>query len=131
MPTFEIKVNLTTENLRDNEQIVSKVLQTAIGSKLFGYHEFLGELVTKACLTVMNNDSISSFNVDNVRVCKILGGGLLQSMMIPGMVLKREVESLITKVNQAKIAAFCCTIDIRSNDIIDEIRSLSKNLIIT
>ncbi|CAF0914024.1 unnamed protein product [Rotaria sp. Silwood1] len=113
LPTFEIKVNLTKENLRDNEHIVSKVLQTAIGSKLFGYHEFLGDLVTKACLTVTGSDSTSSFNVDNVRICKILGGGLLQSTMVPGMVLKREVESEITKVNQARIAAFSCPIDIQ------------------
>ena len=110
---MEIKTNLTKENLRDNEQIVSKVLQTAIGSKLFGYHEFLGDLVTKACLTVTGSDSSSSFNVDNVRICKILGGGLFQSTMIPGMVLKREVESEITKINQARIAVFSCPIDIQ------------------
>jgi len=113
LPTLEIKANLSKENLRDSEPIVSKVLQTAIGSKLFGYHEFLGDLVTKACLTVTGSDSTSSFNVDNVRICKILGGGLLQSTLIPGMVLKREVESEIVKVNQARIAVFSCPIDIQ------------------
>ena len=113
LPTLELKVNLSKENLRDNEPIVSKVLQTAIGSKLFGYHEFLGDLVTKACLTVTGSDSTSSFNVDSVRICKILGGGLLQSTLIPGMVLKREVETEITKVNQARIAVFSCPIDIQ------------------
>ena len=113
LPNFEIKLNLTKENFRDNEQLVSKVLQTAIGSKLFGYHEFLGDLVTKACLTVTESDSTSSFNVDNVRICKILGGGLFQSTMVPGMVLKREIESEITKISQAKIAVFSCPVDIQ------------------
>lgn len=113
LPTFEIKLNLSKENLRDNQPIVSKVLQTAIGSKLFGYHEFLGDLVTQACLTVSGTESTSAFNVDNVRICKILGGGLLQSTMIPGMVIKREVESEISKVNQARIAVFSCPIDIQ------------------
>lgn len=113
LPKLEIKTNLTKENLREQEPIVSKVLQTAIGSKLFGYHEFLGELVTKACFTVTSGDASSSFNVDNIRICKVLGGGLFQSTMIPGMVLKREVESAITKVNQARIAVFSCPIDIQ------------------
>lgn len=113
LPTFEIKTNLTKDNIRDNEALVSKVLQTAIGSKLFGYHEFLGDLVTRACFTVMGTEANSSFNVDNVRICKILGGGLLQSTTIPGMVLKREVESEITKVTKARIVAFSCPIDIQ------------------
>ena len=113
LPKLEIKTALTKENLREQEPIVSKVLQTAIGSKLFGYHEFLGDLVTKACFTVTSGDASSSFNVDNIRICKVLGGGLFQSTMIPGMVLKREVESEITKVNQARIAVFSCPIDIQ------------------
>lgn len=110
---LELKLNLTKENLRDHETLVSKVLQTAIGSKLFGYQEFLGDLVTKACFTVVGSDANSSFNVDSVRICKILGGGLLQSTLIPGMVLKREVESEITKVNAARIAVYSCPIDIQ------------------
>ena len=52
-----------------------------------------------------------SFNTDNVRVCKILGCGLLQSDVIQGMVFKRQVEGDITKVENAKVAVFTCPLD--------------------
>ena len=52
-----------------------------------------------------------SFNVDNVRVCKILGSGLLQSTVIQGMVFKRQVEGDTTKVEKAKIVVFTCPLD--------------------
>uniref|UniRef100_A0A8C2FDV1 T-complex protein 1 subunit theta n=1 Tax=Cyprinus carpio TaxID=7962 RepID=A0A8C2FDV1_CYPCA len=52
-----------------------------------------------------------NFNVDNVRVCKILGCGLNSSMMLHGMVFKKEAEGDITSVKDAKIAVFSCPFD--------------------
>ncbi|KAK7494829.1 hypothetical protein BaRGS_00013956 [Batillaria attramentaria] len=52
-----------------------------------------------------------NFSVDNVRVCKILGSGLLQSEVIQGMMFKRQVEGNITKVEKAKIAVYSCPLD--------------------
>uniref|UniRef100_A0A8B9HNV4 T-complex protein 1 subunit theta n=1 Tax=Astyanax mexicanus TaxID=7994 RepID=A0A8B9HNV4_ASTMX len=52
-----------------------------------------------------------SFNVDNVRVCKILGCGLNASSMLHGMVFKKEAEGDITAVKDAKIAVFSCPFD--------------------
>uniref|UniRef100_A0A8C2ABH3 T-complex protein 1 subunit theta n=1 Tax=Cyprinus carpio TaxID=7962 RepID=A0A8C2ABH3_CYPCA len=52
-----------------------------------------------------------NFNVDNVRVCKILGCGLNSSMMLHGMVFKKETEGDITSVKDAKIAVFSCPFD--------------------
>merc|ERR1712242_282485 len=56
-------------------------------------------------------DKQTSFNVDNVRVTKILGSGLLASNVVAGMVFKRSVESGITKVEKCKVAVFTCPVD--------------------
>ena len=57
-----------------------------------------------------------TFNVDNVRVCKILGSGVLNSSVMKGMVLKREVEGKITKATKCKIALYSCPIDIATTE---------------
>lgn len=57
-----------------------------------------------------------TFNVDNVRVCKILGSGVLNSSVMKGMVLKREVEGVVTKATKCKIALFSCPIDISATE---------------
>jgi T-complex protein 1 subunit theta len=54
--------------------------------------------------------------VDNVRVCKILGSGVLSSTVMQGMVLKREVEGNITRATNAKIAVFSCPLDISTTE---------------
>jgi T-complex protein 1 subunit theta len=56
-------------------------------------------------------DKKTTFNVDNVRVSKILGGSLYQSQVVQGMVFKRQVEGDITRVEKAKIAVYTCPID--------------------
>uniref|UniRef100_A0A672HLK7 T-complex protein 1 subunit theta n=1 Tax=Salarias fasciatus TaxID=181472 RepID=A0A672HLK7_SALFA len=52
-----------------------------------------------------------SFNVDSVRVCKILGCGVTASSMLHGMVFKKEAEGDITSVKDAKVAVFSCPFD--------------------
>ena len=49
-------------------------------SKQYGNEDFLASLIAKACISILPENT--SFNVDNVRVCKILGSGLLQSDVI-------------------------------------------------
>jgi len=44
------------------------------------------------------------FNVDDIRVCKILGSTMESSRIIPGMVFKRYVDSEVKNVANAKIA---------------------------
>jgi T-complex protein 1 subunit theta len=45
----------------------------------------------------------TTFNVDNVRVCKIVGSGLASSQVFQGMVFRRSVESTIIKKENAKV----------------------------
>ncbi|KAF6117855.1 chaperonin containing TCP1 subunit 8 [Phyllostomus discolor] len=51
------------------------------------------------------------FNVDNIRVCKILGSGICSSSVLHGMVFKKETEGDVTSVKDAKIAVYSCPFD--------------------
>ena len=96
-------------NTRDEES-VKKAIRTAVMSKQYGNEDFLSDLITKACISILP-DKETQFNVDNVRVCKILGSGLHNSQVVNGMVFKRQAESTIIKKDKCKIAIFTCPID--------------------
>merc|ERR1712050_362693 len=51
------------------------------------------------------------FNVDNVRVCKILGSGLTSSQVVQGMVFRRHTEGTVTKKENCKVAIYTCPVD--------------------
>jgi len=95
------------DDYRNHDQVV-KGMKTSIMSKQYGNEQFLSELITKACVSVLPNEA--TFNVDNVRVCKIMGCGLQSSHVIQGMVFKRTVQCDITKVTDAKLAVYTCEI---------------------
>lgn len=89
---------------------VKRGLKSAIMSKQYGNEDLLTSLISEACVSILPEQT--TFNVDNVRVCKILGAGLQSSQVIQGMVFKRCVEGDITKQLKAKIAIFTCPVDI-------------------
>ena len=70
-------------------------------SKQYGHEDFLAELISKACITILPEKT--TFNVDNVRICKILGSGVLKSEVVSGMVFRRNIESNITKKENCKV----------------------------
>lgn len=63
----------------------------AIASKQYGSEDILARLVAEAALSVMPENP-KTFNVDNVRVVKIMGGSLAGSKVVQGMVFGREPE---------------------------------------
>jgi chaperonin GroEL (HSP60 family) len=46
----------------------------------------------------------ANFNVDNVRVAKLLGGGLHNSTVVRGLVLKSDAVGSIKRVEKAKVS---------------------------
>ena len=73
------------------EQLMAPV-QTALATKQYGYETFLAKLVIEAAMQIMPWKNPKAFNVDSVRVVKIMGGTLLDSVMMPGMVFGRIPE---------------------------------------
>lgn len=47
----------------------------------------------------------ANFNVDNVRVAKIVGGSIYDSHVVQGMVVKRDAEGTIKRAEKAKVTA--------------------------
>ncbi|XP_054270990.1 T-complex protein 1 subunit theta [Macrosteles quadrilineatus] len=113
---LEILPSLVCHEIKDvrNEAEVKKGIKTTIMSKQYGFEDFLTDIITKACVSILPDSS--SFNVDNVRVCKILGSGLFNSQVVQGMVFKRHVEGDITKMTKAKIAVYTCAVDITQTE---------------
>jgi T-complex protein 1 subunit theta len=67
----------TVEDIRDRTEI-QNCIKSAIASKQYGLETFLSGLIAEASLYAMPNDS-SKFNVDAVRVQKVLGGTINDS----------------------------------------------------
>ena len=99
------------------EADLTKALLPVLASKQFGNEEFLAKLVAQACLSVMPPaPKAPSISVDNVRVAKLIGGTLSDSTLVKGVVVQRDVEGSIRKVEKAKIAVFGCSIEASSSE---------------
>ncbi|TCD69397.1 T-complex protein 1 subunit theta [Steccherinum ochraceum] len=90
-------------------------LKPAIASKQYGFEDTLAALVAEAALTVMPTNP-KNFNVDNVRVVKIMGSSLANSRVVRGMVFGREPEGMIKRVKKAKVAVFTSGLDIAQTE---------------
>uniref|UniRef100_A0A9L0JBG5 T-complex protein 1 subunit theta n=1 Tax=Equus asinus TaxID=9793 RepID=A0A9L0JBG5_EQUAS len=98
----------SAKNLRDIDE-VSSLLHTSVMSKQYGNEAFLAKLIAQACVSIFPDSG--HFNVDNIRVCKILGSGIHSSSVLHGMVFKKETEGDVTSVKDAKIAVYSCPFD--------------------
>ncbi|XP_057601179.1 T-complex protein 1 subunit theta-like [Hippopotamus amphibius kiboko] len=98
----------SAKNLRDVDE-VSSLLHTSVMSKQYGNEVFLAKLIAQACVSIFPDSG--HFNVDNIRVCKILGSGVHSSSVLHGMVFKKETEGDVTSVKDAKIAVYSCPFD--------------------
>jgi len=109
---LEILPDLVVETLKDvrDKTSVSRVIKSAIMSKQFGIEDFLSSLITDACISIM--PQVGNFNVDNIRICKIVGQGVQGSTRVQGMVFKRQVEGDITKAEDCKVVVYSCPLDI-------------------
>jgi len=103
----------TVKDLRESGEI-TRAIKSSISSKQYGNEDFLSELIIKACLSVYPLHG--NFNVDNVRVTKILGSGIYASEVVHGMVFPRQVEGDVKKVVDAKICVFTCPLDMMATE---------------
>ena len=97
------------DNIRDQDEL-SKAIRTVVASKQNGNEDFLADLVAEAVLAVLPQNP-ANFNVDNIRVVKIMGGSLEQSKMVRGMVFPKEPDGSVKKARKAKVGVFTCPID--------------------
>lgn len=81
-----------------------------IASKQAGSEDLLAEMIAEAVLATMPKNPYN-FNVDNIRVVKIMGASLEQSKVVKGMVFGRDPDSAVKSAKKAKVGVFSCPID--------------------
>lgn len=86
------------------------MIRTSIMGKQFGYEDTLAPAVAKACVSILPKKP-AAFDVDNVRVVKVPGGGVSDSSVIKGMVITRDAEGTIKKLKKAKVAVYAGGLD--------------------
>lgn len=114
---LEILEELAMDKVEDmrSQKELSKALRTVVASKQSGSEEFLADLVAEAVLAVLPKNPLA-FNVDNIRVVKIMGGSSEQSRVVKGMVFPREPDGSVKKATKAKVGVFSCPIDISQTE---------------
>lgn len=115
--TLEILPSLVVKKATDLRDLsaVQNYLKSAIMSKQYDNVDFITELVAKACVQIVPKNAYN-FNVDNIRICKILGAGITSSHTMNGMVFKRGAEGEIKKISNARIAVFACPFDLTQTE---------------
>lgn len=103
-----------TLDVRDVKAVARRI-RGSVSAKQYGLEDVLCPLIAKACVDVCPKNP-ASFNVDNVRVVKIPGGGVSDSAVVRGMVLKRDTEGTVKRVVNAKVAVFAQGIDTSSTE---------------
>ncbi|KFY18010.1 hypothetical protein V491_04883, partial [Pseudogymnoascus sp. VKM F-3775] len=109
---LEVLDELTVDKVEDmrSQKELSKAIRTVVASKQCGSEDFLSELIAEAVLAVLPKNP-TQFNVDTVRVVKIMGGSMEQSRVVKGMVFGREPDGSVKKAVRAKVGVFSCPID--------------------
>ncbi len=117
--TFALKTleELEVDKVKDirSQSELSKAIRTVVASKQSGSEDFLADMVAEAVLAVLPKHA-ANFNVDNIRVVKIMGGSLEQSRVVKGMVFGREPDGSVKKAEKAKVGVFSCPIDISQTE---------------
>jgi len=114
---IEILPDLVCSSVSDmrDVDIVASALKTSIASKQYGYEDFLSKLIAKACVSILPPTRLA-FSVDNIRVAKLVGSGVMASSYVNGMLFQRSCESDINCVKNAKIACFSCPFDMLNTE---------------
>lgn len=112
--------NLCVQEITDkhNKEELIKIMKPVISSKQYGSEDILSELVAEAVSHVLPVKS-NNFNVDSVRVVKIMGGSLANSEVVKGMVFNREPEGHVKSLpvgQKHKVAVYTCPIDISTTE---------------
>jgi len=84
---------------------VTRAMKGPLAAKQYGYEGLLAPLVAQACIEVCPANA-KNFNVDNVRVCKLIGGSVNKSSVVNGLILRRGCEGTVQHVVNAKVVVY-------------------------
>ena len=104
-----------------NLEEATKIIKPVIGSKLVhGQESFLAPLIAEACINVVPENK-EKFDVDNVRVAKILGGNIMKSEVIKGMLVVRKTEGAVLSCEKCNVAVYNCEFTTKGAETNDQV----------
>ncbi|KAJ9561975.1 hypothetical protein OSB04_007135 [Centaurea solstitialis] len=98
-----------TMDVRNKDEVILR-MKAPVASKQYGQESILCPLIADACIQVCPKNP-TNFNVDNVRVAKLLGGGLHNCTTVRGMVLKGDTVGSIKRIEKAKVVVIAGGVD--------------------
>ena len=121
--TMELLDKAEKQKITDltNLEEVTKFIKPVIGSKLVhGQEDFLAPLVAQACVNVVPKEK-DKFDVDNVRVAKILGGNLMKSEVMKGMLVVRKTEGSVISCEKCNVGVYNCEFTTKGAETNDQV----------
>lgn len=116
LKTLEDLVIDKVESILESEELL-KIIKPVIAAKQYGLEDLISNLVVDAVKLIINPKNPNSFNVDSIRVVKIMGSALSNSQVIKGMVFPREPEGSVKNIRErSKVVVFTCPIDISTTE---------------
>ncbi|KRZ72880.1 T-complex protein 1 subunit theta [Trichinella papuae] len=107
LPKFVCK---SVNDVRDVEA-VKTVIRSAIATKVYGQEDMLSDLVVQACIIALGAN-YSTYHVDNVRTCKVLGSNVEASTVMNGMAFQDCVSGEIKLIEKPKVAVYSCAFSV-------------------
>ena len=114
MELLETIDSYSSENIRDQAEL-TRLIKATVASKQFGLEDFLSNLIAKAAIDTMPANC-GKFSTDNVRVLKILGGGIFDSEVVHGMVVTRGSMTSVRHCTDCKVAVFNTNIEMQQGE---------------
>jgi len=105
MVTYSAPANV----LKDPVEL-AKALKHVIAAKQYGNEDLFASKIAEACVMAMPSNP-AAFNLDNVRVAKIVGNSVHATTVVQGMCVTRGVLGNVNDAKDAKIAVYGIPMD--------------------
>mmetsp|Transcript_18922 Transcript_18922/g.40114 ORF Transcript_18922/g.40114 Transcript_18922/m.40114 type:complete len:544 (+) Transcript_18922:260-1891(+) len=89
---------------------LAEAIKPVIAAKQWGNEDLFASKIAEACVLAMPENP-AAFNVDNVRVAKIIGNAVSGTTVVKGLCLTRSVLGTIHEVRDAKIVVYGVPVD--------------------
>ncbi|KAK2197679.1 bifunctional GroEL-like equatorial domain superfamily/Chaperone tailless complex polypeptide 1 (TCP-1)/Chaperonin TCP-1 [Babesia duncani] len=114
METLKDEIVWTISNYNSETELV-KAIRTSVCTKLQSNEVEICNLIAKAAVMVMPPKP-NAFDVESIRVCKIIGGNVSQSSVINGMVVLRDASGVVKSTGHTKVMVLNCGLEFVSTE---------------
>lgn len=116
LETLDKLVVSEVESVNETNEVM-KAVRAVVSAKQHESEDIVSKLVVDAVNTIINPRQPKGFNVDSVRVVKVMGASLPASHVVKGMVFPREPDGAVKEITRpTKVAVFTCPIDISTTE---------------